>query len=73
MTVRRVRPCTEAVVRGRLEKARAFTEASMIIQEWLPEDDALADADATLSVQAGIAAACDLLRRDRLARAWREP
>ena len=54
----RTRRCTDAITRGRLEKAEQFGEAAEIIRAWTDEGDAaLGDAFVTLCVHAGIAAA----------------
>ena len=60
----KTKPCAEADRKGRARKARSFAEAADIVETFADEDD-LIDAQITLCVHAGIAAA-DALCCERL-------
>lgn len=53
----RTRPCDDAVIRGRLRKAEQFWEAAELVREFADDEAEVGDANVTLCVHAGIAAA----------------
>lgn len=53
----RLRPCDQAVIDGRLSKARQFLEAAELLLERAEDERDVGDAYVTLCVHAGIAAA----------------
>jgi hypothetical protein len=63
----RARPCSAAVRRGRLAKAKQFRRGAELLADTGDDDHDLADAYVTLCIHAGIAAA-DVICCARLAR-----
>lgn len=53
----RTRTCDEVITAGRLRKAQQFLEAAETIREFAEDEHDVGDADVTLCVHAGIAAA----------------